>query len=90
MVFTHLLAVAALSLSTSATVYQGFNYGATQTDGSVKQQSDFQSEFQTAKGLVGASGFTSARLYTMIVSQMSSQSPCVTVTNPLAARWYHQ
>lgn len=60
-----LLAVAA-SVSTAAAVYQGFNYGSTQTDGSYKAQSDFQSEFQTAKNLVGTSGFTSARLYTMI------------------------
>ena len=29
-------------------------------------QSDFEAEFKTAQGLVGASGFSSARLYTMI------------------------
>ena len=47
--------------------YQGFNYGATQSDGSVKAQSDFEGEFNSAKNLVGTSGaFTSARLYTMI------------------------
>jgi glucan endo-1,3-beta-D-glucosidase len=63
---SHLLAFA-LSLATSNAVYQGFNYGATQTDGSYKQQSDFQDEFKTAKALVGSSGFTSARLYTMLV-----------------------
>jgi glucan endo-1,3-beta-D-glucosidase len=60
-----LLALAA-SLSTSAAVLQGFNYGSTQTDGSIKVQADFQSEFATAKALVGTSGFTSARLYTML------------------------
>ncbi|MCJ1407880.1 hypothetical protein MMC19_001951 [Ptychographa xylographoides] len=60
-----LLALAA-AFSTSAAVLQGFNYGATFTDGSAKAQSDFQAEFSTAKGLVGTSGFTAARLYTMI------------------------
>ncbi|TAQ84781.1 hypothetical protein B7494_g6887 [Chlorociboria aeruginascens] len=59
-----LLALAA-SLSISSAVYQGFNYGATLADGvTVKVQSDYESEFSTAKGLVGNSGFTSARLYT--------------------------
>jgi len=62
---TQLLSLAA-SVSAVSAVYTGFNYGSTQTDGSVKAQSDFQSEFSTAKSLVGASGFTSARLYTMI------------------------
>lgn len=61
-----LLAFAA-SLATSSAVYQGFNYGATKSDGyTVRAQSDFESLFATAKNLVGASGFTSARLYTMI------------------------
>ncbi|KUJ16095.1 glycoside hydrolase [Mollisia scopiformis] len=61
-----LLAFAA-SLATSSAVYQGFNYGATKSDGyTVRAQADFESLFSTAKSLVGASGFTSARLYTMI------------------------
>jgi glucan endo-1,3-beta-D-glucosidase len=56
----------ALAGSASA-VYQGFNYGATKSDGyTVRVQSDFESLFSTAKNLVGTSGFTSARLYTMI------------------------
>ncbi|KAF8854740.1 glycoside hydrolase [Acephala macrosclerotiorum] len=56
----------ALAGSASA-VYQGFNYGATKSDGyTVRAQSDFESLFSTAKNLVGTSGFTSARLYTMI------------------------
>jgi len=59
--------VLALSSSVSATVYKGFNYGSTFTDGSAKTQTDFEEEFSAAKNLVGASGFTSARLYTMIV-----------------------
>jgi len=62
-----LIALAASLSAASAAVLQGFNYGSTQTDGSVKVQSDFQAEFSTAKGLVGTNGaFTSARLYTMI------------------------
>lgn len=65
--FTTLLAIAA-SLATASAQTKGFNYGSTQTDGSIKYQADFQSEFAAAKGLVGASGFTSARLYTTIVS----------------------
>jgi glucan endo-1,3-beta-D-glucosidase len=64
---TALLALAA-SLSTTTAVFQGFNYGSTKSDGSTfRYQADFQSLFQTAKNLVGTSGFTSARLYTMIV-----------------------
>jgi glucan endo-1,3-beta-D-glucosidase len=61
-----LLALAA-SVSSTLAVYQGFNYGSTQTDGSVKSETDFENEFKTAQNLVGTSGFTSARLYTMIV-----------------------
>lgn len=57
------------SLSTALATPQGFNYASTFTSGAVKQQSDFQSEFTNAKGLAGTNGgFTSARLYTMIVS----------------------
>lgn len=51
-------------------VYQGFNYGATFNDGSIKAQSDFEAEFAAAAKLAGTDGaFTSARLYTMIVSR---------------------
>jgi glucan endo-1,3-beta-D-glucosidase len=63
-----LLALAASWSPVSSAVLQGFNYGSTQSDGSFKVQSDFESEFQTAQNLVGTSGFTSARLYTCIVS----------------------
>jgi len=49
-----------------AAVLQGFNYGATNTDGSPVTQSEFTSLFTTARQLVGTAGFTSARLYTMI------------------------
>lgn len=72
MKLTHLLAFA-LSLASSEAVYQGFNYASTNPDGSSRTQSDFQAQFQTAKNLKGTSGFTSARLYTMIVSETD---PC--------------
>jgi glucan endo-1,3-beta-D-glucosidase len=62
-----ILAVAATVVSSVTAVSQGFNYGATNADGSFKYQADYESEFTTAQGLVGASGFASARLYTMIV-----------------------
>ncbi|ESZ94070.1 hypothetical protein SBOR_5546 [Sclerotinia borealis F-4128] len=54
------------SLSTASAVHQGFNYGATNADGSYRSQSDFQDAFEVANALVGTSGFTSARLYTML------------------------
>lgn len=54
---------------------QGFNYGSTQTDGSIKDQAAFTAEFNAAKALVGTSGFTSARLYTMIQGGTVSISP---------------
>ncbi|KAL2071910.1 hypothetical protein VTL71DRAFT_13145 [Oculimacula yallundae] len=64
---TSLLALAATLSTVSAAAYKGFNYGATKSDGNTPRvQSDFQALFQTAKNLVGASGFTSARLYTTI------------------------
>lgn len=61
-----LLALAA-SVSTAFAVSQGFNYGAANSDGSNRLQADFQREFALAQQLPGTSGFTSARLYTMIV-----------------------
>lgn len=64
------LAALAATISTAMGAYKGFNYGSTFTTGAAKQQSDFEAEFRTAQGLVGApaGGFRSARLYTMIVS----------------------
>jgi glucan endo-1,3-beta-D-glucosidase len=65
---TLLLALATASSTTSA-AYQGFNYGSTFSDGRGKTQSDFEAEFKSAASLVGTDGaFTSARLYTMVVS----------------------
>lgn len=63
--FRQLLSLA-LAVAASEAAHQGFNYGNLKSDGSVKFQPDFQAEFSTAKNLVGTSGFTSARLYTMI------------------------
>ncbi|KAH7160279.1 glycoside hydrolase superfamily [Dactylonectria estremocensis] len=61
-----LLAMAA-AVSTASAAFQGFNYGATYTDGTVKVQSNFEDEFNVAASLVGTDGaFTSARIYTMI------------------------
>lgn len=61
-------AYAALSAASPAlAAYAGFNYGSTFTTGAAKVQSDFESEFTTAQGLITApTVFNSARLYTMI------------------------
>lgn len=59
--FSSILALAASALAAQ----KGFNYGSTFSDGTVKQQSDYENEFTSAKNLDGQS-FTSARLYTMI------------------------
>jgi len=65
MLIKNLLAIAA-SIAAASAQYKGFNYGSTNADGTIKDQQHFTDEFNTAKNLVGASGFTSARLYTMI------------------------
>ncbi|KAK0100521.1 hypothetical protein ONS95_006982 [Cadophora gregata] len=70
---TSLLALAATLSTASAAAYKGFNYGATKSDGyAPRLQSDFQALFQTSKNLIGASGFTSARLYTTIQAGTAS------------------
>ena len=74
-----LIAVAA-SLSAVSAVYQGFNYGATKSDGSFMFQADYEAKFKNAQQLVGTSGFSSARLYTMIVSSYSNAQRAVTLT----------
>ena len=56
---------------------KGFNYGATFSDGSCRQLSDFTTAFTAAKNLVGNSGFTSARLYTTV--------QCGTTNTPISA-----
>lgn len=62
---SQILALVAALPSTFA-AYKGFNYGATNLDGSVRAEADFEGQFNSAKNLVGTSGFTSARLYTSI------------------------
>ena len=66
MLSSTLIALAASLSVTSAQVYKGFNYGATNTDNSPITESQYQNDFTTAQNLVGASGFTSGRLYTSI------------------------
>ncbi|KAL3953303.1 hypothetical protein ACCO45_013246 [Purpureocillium lilacinum] len=67
--FTSALAAGALAAGVSADGknYLGFNSGATLPDRSAKFKADFEAEFKTAQGLVGAPGtFNSVRLYTNI------------------------
>lgn len=61
------LVASILTPAYSATALQkGFNYGANNADGSCATYQNFHDKFTRAKGLVGAPGFTSARLYTSI------------------------
>jgi glucan endo-1,3-beta-D-glucosidase len=67
MLVSNLLALTACLPAVSAFgVVKGFNYGATDTSGAVKDQARFEQEFTAAQNLVGATGFTSARLFTTI------------------------
>lgn len=64
------LAALAATFSSALAAFQGFNYGSAHTDQSPKFKSDFEMEFKAARNLAGAppTPFTSARLYTTIVS----------------------
>ncbi|KAI9698252.1 MAG: hypothetical protein M1820_007522 [Bogoriella megaspora] len=65
--YTSTLFAFAASLSSVSAVYKGFNYGSTfDVNNQPKLLVDFEEEFNNASALVGTSGFTSARLYTMI------------------------
>lgn len=66
MLLSHLLALGASAATVVGQVYQGFNYGSVFTDNSPITQTDYENQFNTAKQLVGTSGFTSARIFTMI------------------------
>ncbi|KAL6722003.1 hypothetical protein ACLMJK_001108 [Lecanora helva] len=66
MLTSTLLALAGSFSAAWAQTYQGFNYGSTNTDNSPMTEQQYQNDFTTAQNLVGTSGFTSARLYTMI------------------------
>jgi len=61
-----------VSSASAAAVYQGFNYGSTYTNGSAVTQADFEALFTTASNLVGTTGWTSARLYTMVQGQTTN------------------
>ncbi|KAK7748427.1 hypothetical protein SLS62_008583 [Diatrype stigma] len=73
--------IAAFGLGLAATTVsaqvQGFNYGATNEDGSCRSYTDFVNLFNRAKNLAGAQGFASARLYTSI--------QCGTAADPISA-----
>lgn len=60
------LSLATLLVGASASALKGFNYGSTDSSGVSQSQNEFESLFKAASGLEGASGFDSARLYTMI------------------------
>jgi hypothetical protein len=62
----YLSLLALVGAATAQGLSKGFNYGNVFTNGSPKQQADFEAEFNRAKALPNASGFSSARLYTMI------------------------
>jgi len=72
------------SLSTASAAIQGFNYGSTKTDGSFMFEADFKSKFSAAKNLAGASGFSSARLYTMIQGGSSTNEPTQAIPAAIA------
>jgi len=93
MLTSTLVALAASLSAVSAQVYKGFNYGATNTANAPMTETNFQNEFTAAKNLVGASGFTSARLYTMIQAGTTNtpteaiQAAINTKTNLLLGLW---
>ncbi|KAI1414812.1 glycoside hydrolase family 17 protein [Hypoxylon sp. FL1857] len=67
-----------LVATAAAQVYQGFNYGSTNNDGSCRGYDDFKGFFERAKTLAGAEGrFTAARLYTSI--------QCGSAADPISA-----
>lgn len=75
-----LLALAATAISSVSAVNQGFNYGANNAAGAPMMQADYEAEFTNAQNLVGTSGFSSARLYTMIVCDALLPSPLPATT----------
>jgi len=64
--FTSVILGAAAVFGAAEAQLRGFNYGAFFLNNAAKMQSDFEYEFNKAKSLPGTSGWTSARLYTMI------------------------
>lgn len=80
----HFLSLLALAGGAAAQL-RGFNYGALLNTGAARVQQDFENEFNRAANLTGTSGFTSARLFTMIqggtASDISSAIPAAIATN---------
>ncbi|ORY00095.1 glycoside hydrolase superfamily, partial [Clohesyomyces aquaticus] len=60
------LLAAAAAIGAAEAQLRGFNYGAFFLNQQAKQQVDFEYEFKKAQALPGTTGWTSARLYTMI------------------------
>ncbi|KAK4694870.1 glucan endo-1,3-beta-D-glucosidase, partial [Lecanoromycetidae sp. Uapishka_2] len=93
MLTSTLVALAASLSAVSAQVYKGFNYGSTNSANAAMTETDYQDEFTAAQNLVGASGFTSARLYTMIQAGTTNtpteaiQAAINTKTNLLLGLW---
>lgn len=93
MLTSNLVALAASLSTVFAQVYKGFNYGATNSANAPMTETDYQDEFTAAQNLVGASGFTSARLYTMIQAGTTNtvtdaiQAAINTKTNLLLGLW---
>lgn len=80
-----LLTLAISAASVVGQTYQGFNYGSVFTDNSPITQSDYENQFNTAKQLVGTSGFTSARIYTMIQAG-TTNSPSEAIPAAIATK----
>ncbi|KAI1382349.1 glycoside hydrolase family 17 protein [Hypoxylon crocopeplum] len=73
----HLISLS-LAATATAQIFQGFNYGSTNNDGSCRGYDDFRGFFERAKGLPGTDGhFTAARLYTSI--------QCGSAADPISA-----
>ncbi|KAI4157364.1 MAG: hypothetical protein LQ342_008337 [Letrouitia transgressa] len=80
-----LLAITATISTAYSQIYQGFNYGSVFTDNSPILQQNYQDRFNTAKQLQGTSGFTSARLFTMIQAG-TTNSPTQAIPAAIATR----
>ena len=93
MLISSLVCLAASAYTASAQVYQGFNYGSTYSDGSAITEPAYEAQFNAAKNLVGASGFTSARIFTLIQAGTSNtpsdaiQAAVNTETSLLLGLW---
>ncbi|KAL8717604.1 MAG: hypothetical protein Q9181_008303 [Wetmoreana brouardii] len=78
-------ALAASFATAYGQVYQGFNYASVFTNNAPVAQQDFENEFNTAKQLQGTSGFTSARLFTMIQAG-TTNSPTQAIPAAIATK----